>query len=147
MEESPIDTIFTVSEKTEQTVTQQQPAEMVNQPQSVEHITTASESINTIQSETVIYNDEETKQRDDVSTEQELEAKKKVLERVANIKKIKKLVDDPNTFASFENKPSFERQGMILPSLSGPDQDEMAKNIVDKDGNIIPNSCVFTTVD
>ena len=145
-EETPIDTIFTVTsrEEMEAAHAQTQPDTLFSQPQPVMQTSAPQpEPVNVHQE---VAAPAPVVERN-VDEQQNNVTKDLVISRMAGIKKLKEIMSTPGGLNAVENKAAYERQGVKLSSAHEAEQSEMSRNIVDKDGNIMPNSYVFTNVD
>lgn len=147
-EDAPIDDIFTVTsrEEIESAKAQSQPGTLFAQPQPepvMQAPAPQPEPVNVRQevaapAPAVV---------ETIDEQQNNATKDLVISRMAGIKKLKEIMSTPGGLNALENKAAYERQGMKIQQAPEAEQSEMSRNIVDKNGNIVPNAYVFTNVD
>ena len=142
-QETAIDPIFTVTSKNESAPfqEQQQPEPVaVEQPQrQPEAVAPQAQQEFVAPTPTVVETPADMEQR---NATREL-----VFSRMANIKNLKEKYSTQAGFTEMEDVPSFARQGIQTSSTPDAAESEANKTVVGKDGQLSPNSFVFTSVD
>lgn len=142
-QETAIDPIFTVTSKNESAPfqEQQQPEPVaVQQPQrQPEAVAPQAQQEFVAPTPTVVETPADMEQR---NATREL-----VFSRMANIKNLKEKYSTQAGFTEMEDVPSFARQGIQTSSTPDAAESEANKTVVGKDGQLSPNSFVFTSVD
>ena len=138
LEKTPIDTIFTVTNKSDNNTMEQQ-----SKPQPEPDMRAY------VQPQTAANRQEDTNAQTTVDTfeEEKNPTKDLVNSRMADIRKLKQLMSTPGGLADLEGRAAYERKGLKLESAPEAGQSEVSRNIVNKDGAIVPNTFVFTSVD
>lgn len=138
LEKTPIDTMFTVTNKSDNNTIEQQ-----SKPQPEPEMRAY------VQPQTAANQQEDTSTHTIVDTfeEEKNPTKDLVNSRMADIRKLKQLMSTPGGLAALEGRTAYERKGLKLESVPEAGQSEVSRNIVNKDGAIVPNTFVFTSVD
>ena len=138
LEKTPIDTMFTVTNKSDNNTIEQQ-----SKPQHEPEMRAF------VQPQTAANQQEDTSTHTIVDTfeEEKNPTKDLVNSRMADIRKLKQLMSTPGGLAALEGRAAYERKGLKLESVPEAGQSEVSRNIVNKDGAIVPNTFVFTSVD
>lgn len=138
LEKTPIDTMFTVTNKSDNNTIEQQ-----SKPQPEPEMRAY------VQPQTAANQQEDTSTHTIVDTfeEEKNPTKDLVNSRMADIRKLKQLMSTPGGLAALEGRAAYERKGLKLESVPEAGQSEVSRNIVNKDGAIVPNTFVFTSVD
>ena len=138
LEKTPIDTMFTVTNKSDNNTIEQQ-----SKPQPEPEMRAY------VQPQTAANQQEDTSTHTIVDTfeEEKNPTKDLVNSRMADIRKLKQLMSTPGGLAALEGRTAYERKGLKLESVPDAEQSEVSRNIVNKDGAIVPNTFVFTSVD
>ncbi len=97
--------------------------------------------------EPVVEEPEPVKNRFSSLTETEANLQNTIMGRMREIQKFRQQIASPEGLNSIESVPAYIRRGMPTEQESDPARSEVGRTIIDKDGNVAPNSAIYTPLD